>query len=191
MTNVNPKVLERLSSVARRRILVEARLDRLKQRNKQRREAIKTVYDRMVTKAEAQVAKADDMLWCVIDKHRDELTPTGERSFATRWVKFQFKNVPAVTKVENAAGIISIARKRGSLKQVAKPAWQVDDEKLLAYLDENPDERKYYQDCLQEVPAHETLSIKLNEGHDVTFDNKKLTPKAVSIKRESLPREDA
>ncbi|HEY0965559.1 MAG TPA: hypothetical protein VGE13_03715 [Candidatus Saccharimonadales bacterium] len=52
MTNVNPKVLDRLSTVARRRILIEARLDKLKARNKERRDAIKTVYDRMVGRVE-------------------------------------------------------------------------------------------------------------------------------------------
>ncbi|HEY0965560.1 MAG TPA: hypothetical protein VGE13_03720 [Candidatus Saccharimonadales bacterium] len=123
------------------------------------------------------------MLWRAIDKHRDELTPGDERSFATRWVKFQFKNVPASTKVKDTSGIVLVARKRGALKQVAHPTWVVDDKRLLEYLKDNPGEREYYQEFLEEVPEHDTLSIKLNEGHDVTFDNKKLTPKAVSVKR--------
>lgn len=187
VTDVNPKVRDRLSTLARRRILIEARHDKLRQRNKERREAIKTVYDRMVNRIEAQAAKVDDMLWRAIDKNRDQLIPGGKRSFTTRWVKFQFKNVPATTKVKDEAGIVSVARKRGALKKVANPTWVVDDKKLLAYLDENPDERKHYQDHLEEIAEHETLSIKLNEGHDVTFDNKRLTPKAVSVQKNLRP----
>lgn len=187
MTDADLKLYNRLSTIARRLILLDARHEKFKRRYKERRDAMKTIHDRMVGRVEAQIAKNDAMLWRVIDKNRDELTPSGERSFTTRWVRFQFKKVSASTKVKNADKILVAARRRRALQKVGRRVWALDSEKFLDYLKENPEERQYYQDYLEEVPEHETLSIKLNEGHDETFDNVRLTPKAVSVKK-SPPR---
>lgn len=185
MTNVDPKVLDRLNRRARRRILLEARLDKVKQRYKERRDALKTTHDRVVTRLEVHIRKDDDLIWNDIDRHRGELTPKDERSFTTRWVRFQFKRVPESVKLKDKQGALVVARKRGHVNRVARRIVEVDEKRLIEFLTEHPDERRHYEDFLDVTPEHDTLSVKLNEGHDVTFDNKKLSPKAVSIKRKS------
>lgn len=184
MTNVDQKVLDRLNRRARRRILLEARLDKAKQRYKDKRDALKAAHDRVVTRIESLVRKDDELIWKDIDRNRSKLTPKGERSFTTRWVKFQFKKVPESVKLTDENVALAVARKRHHVNQVTTKVVVVDEKKLVAFLEKHPNERLFYEDAIQVTPAHDTLSVKLNEGHDVTFDNKKLSPKAVSVKRE-------
>lgn len=185
VSNANLQVSERLSKKGRRRIVNQARYDKIKQRYLKRRDALKEAYDRQIGRVEAGIVKDDAAIWQVIDQHRDQLTPNGERSFTTRWVRFQFKQVAASVKVKDADGILSTARKRRVLRQFGRQVWVLDNAKFLDYLKQHPEQYKHYQAFLEETPEHETLSIKLNEGHDVFFDNTQLTAKAVPVKRSS------
>lgn len=119
----------------------------------------------------------------VIAEHYAELVGRG-RSFATMIGIVQFRKQPEHTVIADKQGIMQLARKRGLVRQIADPPsteWQLNPKKLSAFLERHPEYRAEFEPFLTVTPAHDSVSVKPNNGYTVNHDNKRLTPPATSL----------
>lgn len=137
---------------------------------------------------EGGVARLYEEIVSFIKSHEDDLIAKGKRSFATSAATFQFTTIKARPKVLDSQAILQKARKMGVVKQVATPprtGWKFSAKLFWNFLQKNPTKRQHFEQWIEHGQEHESLTIKPNKGHDVTYDPGRISPLPVTPPRTS------
>lgn len=135
----------------------------------------------------AHEATIDKSIWKLIDQHRDELLAGDTRSFVTYLARFQLRKVPGRQSVTDSKAVMAIARGLGIVRRIATPpknTWRFNSKLFFEWLEQHGEQRGFFDEFIEETTDDDSLSIKLNEGHNVEFSHR-LTPGSITVKKGS------
>ena len=186
MTPPVPQVVSTMNGLAQERLTLEV----LKNERKNALEAdlasIRAEHEGGLIAVQEQIDSLDGRIWKLAADHRSELLPGNERSFATLAATFRFRKTGGGIKVNDAEEVMEIARKLGIVRQVASPPsqkWKLCIKKLTAWAAKHPELLKRFGTALKEIPKSESLNIQPNAGYVTIFDNERISPPPVGIKK--------
>jgi phage host-nuclease inhibitor protein Gam len=189
MSDPKNEVIESLNDMSELRFKLEVERDELETELKTKLAvavaSLQSEYAPHISRVHAQIDALDPDIWNEAKSNYETLVERGKRSFATMIAKFQFRDKPGTTKVVDAAGIMSLARKLGVIRKIAEPQphWKLNNKKFLAWLEANPQLKGRFADFIQQEEATETLGLQPNSGYIVHHDSRRISPPSVSIKK--------
>lgn len=130
-----------------------------------------------------EIESAGAELKQVIKDNRPRLFERGKKSFATMIAIIQLRDVPARLNITDAKLIMSIARRLGVVKKIAKLSieWKFNADKFRAWLDQHDEYRDEFVDAIEDVAAYESLTLKPNNTHLVYYDGKRISPPPITV----------
>lgn len=193
MSDARNKLVHELNELAKSRFDVQLRIDAENQQFKNDKAALETAHAARLADLTKEADALDAQLWQKTDEpNRSLLIEAGKRSFITALTKFQFRDVPGKDKVGDSDGIMNAARRLGVVRQIANPVhyWKFDSKKFFAWLDKNGEIRPSFDEFIEEGTDGESLTIQPNSDYTVHFDNKRVSPPSISIKKPAPPAKD-
>lgn len=178
MTADDTDIITHVNELAERRFALEVATNQLKQR-----------HAAELAKLDQQVADTDSELWQLVTHHRAALIDPGKQSFVTVVAQVAFRKVGGSIKLINPGLALDIARQLGIVRKIGKlhVKWVVDRTKLLAWLDTNNQDRESFEECIEEIAAHESLSIKPNANYTVRHGTERISPPPLTIQSPAPP----
>ena len=186
MTDVNPRTIRTIDRLVDKLFNTELRRKSIDERFKQNKAVLERRHAAALQALNDREAAIGRGIWQIIAANRDRLIATGRRSFVTMTAKFQLRTTPARTEILDKQGIMDTARRLGVVKQIADPPkmeWRFNQKKFLAWLAKHDEYRDDFEAHFDEVDADESLTAQPNSNYTVSFNNKRLTPPSITIKK--------
>ena len=184
MSDASTEVIEKLDALAEQRFLAQVKLDKATEEYKTAIAVLTADHEKVQTSLQSEINALDSQIYDTIQANRNELIRRGKKSFAIMKAVFQFRSSDPKTKIADSAGIMSVARKLGVVRQIAKVSisWKLNQSKFFQWLDKHGELRPHFEDYLEEVEAGESLTMKPNTNYTVFHDSKRISPPSISIK---------
>ncbi len=183
------EIIAELDTQASKRLRLEVRRETIKAQHESERRQLAERQAAELAPLEDSIRVLDGALHDMVMRHRGTVLQPGKRSFALHSAVVSLRKVPAKVKITDSEGIMEVARRRGFIRKIGRPIrkYVLSPDKFLSFLSQCDEHRLELESYIDEVPEHDSLSIRPNDQHETTYDGRRLTTRSITI-HPSSPR---
>lgn len=183
VTTVNDRIVAELNRHAKERLAYEVDMQKLTKDQAAERNAMNRRHEADLAVIATRISRTDQQISAIIAEHRHDLFLPGKKSFTTYVASFALRTVPARIAVTDTNAIMSMARRRGVIRKIAIPVrkYTFNLERFRAWFAHCDELRVHFEQFVEDVPEHESLSMKPNDKNPVVYSGEHLTNRSITI----------
>lgn len=183
------ELISQVNELAVERLRLEPQLQEMTRRHAVERQELANRQAAELAPLEERASHLDDTLHDMVTHHRAALFLPGKRSFAVFGAIISLRKVSARVTVLDSKAIMARARQLGVVRKIATPVrtYKFNLTMFKAFFAQCDEHRPQFEPYIDEVPEHDSLSIRPNDQHETIYDGKRLTNEPITI-HPSSPR---